>query len=30
MDKDQVIDTLTQELEDLERTLPLNLPRWVQ
>jgi hypothetical protein len=30
MDKDQVIDALTQELEDLERTLPLNLPRWVQ
>lgn len=30
MDKDIIIEILTQELEDRERTLPLDLPRWAQ
>lgn len=30
MDKEQVMDEIVQELENLERTLPLTLPRWVQ
>lgn len=30
MDKEQIINVLTEELEERERTLPLALPRWVQ